>query len=341
MRSSIIIASALVVGAFARPQPHRRQPKIVYETEVVIQTVVVTVTRPYVETPGYGEATTMPSVETTLEPDEPTSTSAARSTTTTEPYETMPSVVTTEHLEPDEPTSTSAALSTTVKSTQTPTSSPQLSTSSSKIRATPAASPTPTPVYSPAPQPAASSDEHPSGSEQAYLTAGADYQAAIIYHHNAIRANHDAAPLTWDSDCEANARIAASRCDFKHFIPQGAGEGQNLFTKTGPEFNVTGGITGSWYLGELPAMRPWFGQPSIPHDVFEKAGHLTQLVWKGTTKVGCVSIDCGADMTLNDVASIMNKYTVCNYAPQGNVVGEFAKNVVPPKASAKAISWMD
>jgi uncharacterized protein YkwD len=324
MRSSIVIASALVVGAFARPHPHRR---------VVIQTVVVTVTQPYLERPGYGQATTMPPVETTehLKPDEPTSTSAALSTTT-EPYDTMPSVESTERLEPDEPTSTSAALSTTAESTQAPSSTLEPSSSSSEIRATPAASPSPTPVYSPAPQSAALSDKHPSGTEQAYLTDGADYRAAVIYHHNAIRANHGAAPLTWDSDCEANARIAASRCNFKHFIPRGAGEGQNLFTKTGPEFNVTGGITESWYYGELPA---------IPHDVFEKVGHLTQLVWKATTKVGCVSIDCGAAMTVNDVASTMNKYTVCNYAPQGNVGGEFSKNVVPPKASAKAISWMD
>jgi uncharacterized protein YkwD len=314
MRSSIIIASAMVTGALARPQPYRRQPKVVYETEVVTQTVVVTVILPSVGTTEYDE---------------------------------MPYVEATETLEPYYP---SAVLSTTAEPTETPSPSPEPSPSSSSssstlasssvVRATPAVSPAPAPVSSSAPEPAAPSNNHPPGIELAYLSAGADYQAAIIHHHNKIRANHDAAPLTWDSDCEANARIAAKRCNFKHFIPQGAGEGQNLYTTSGPAFNVTGGITQSWYNGELAAMQSWFGKPSIPHDVFEKVGHLTQLVWKSTTKVGCVTIDCGGAMTVNDVPSSLNKYTVCNYAPAGNYAGEYAKNVAP-STSAKAFGWMD
>ena len=315
MRSSIPIASVLVIGALARPQPHGKQHKIVYETKVVTQTIVATVTQPY--------------VETTV-------------------YESMPYIETTEYLEP---ALTSNTLSTTTQPTETPSPTPEPSSSasssslslssSSEVRATPATSPAPASVYIPAPAPAASSNSHPSGYEQAYLSAGSAYQASIIYHHNAIRANHDAAPLKWDSDCEANARIAASRCDFKHFIPQGAGEGQNLFTMSGPAFNVTGGISQSWYHSELPAMLPWFGKPNLPYDVFEKVGHLTQRVWKGTTKVGCVSINCGGAMTINGAASTMNKYTVCNYAPPGNYANEYAENVVPPISSAKAIGWMD
>jgi hypothetical protein len=39
-------------------------------------------------------------------------------------------------------------------------------------------------------------------------------------------------------------------------------------------------------------MKPWFGKNNLPHEVFEQVGHLTQLVWKETTKVGCVSLDC-------------------------------------------------
>jgi uncharacterized protein YkwD len=325
MRSSIIIASALGMGAFGRPQPVRRQPKIVYETEVVVQTVFVTVTQPVVETTDYYEATSVPSVET-LEPDGP----PAVLSTTAEPTET-PSPT-------PEPSSVSSSSSLSVSSSSSSTLS---SSSSSEVRVTPAASPAPVPINRPAPEPSATSESHISGYEQAYLSAGADYKAVIIYHHNSIRANHDAAPLTWDSDCEANARIAANKCDFKHFIPQGAGEGQNLFTVSGPAFNVTGGITQSWYKGELSDMEPWFGKPNIPHDVFEKVGHLTQLVWKGTTKVGCVSIDCGNAMTVNNEASTMNKYTVCNYSPPGNYAGEYAKNVSPPIASAKAVGWMD
>jgi hypothetical protein len=48
-------------------------------------------------------------------------------------------------------------------------------------------------------------------------------------------------------------------------------------------------------------------------------GHFTQVVWKGTTKLGCGSNpSCG-----------MKTY-VCQYTPPGNVMGEFADNVGRP-----------
>jgi hypothetical protein len=163
----------------------------------------------------------------------------------------------------------------------------------------------------------------------------------MLYHHNAARANHDAGPLTWDSACEANARIAAERCTFEHYIPQGAGQGQNLFTVSGNAFNATAGITESWYKSELPPMMPYFGKTDIPDDVFHAVGHLTQLVWKATTKVGCVSIDCGTKMKVGGASSKMNKYTVCNYAPAGNFKSRYATNVARPNSLSNLGGWAD
>ncbi|KAH8701207.1 CAP domain-containing protein [Phaeosphaeriaceae sp. PMI808] len=188
-------------------------------------------------------------------------------------------------------------------------------------------------------QPSPASPNRPTGTGQAILSSGADYQAAVLYHHNAARANHGASPLTWDTACETNARIAAERCTFEHYIPQGAGQGQNLFTVSGKAFNVTAGITESWYKGELDPMMPYFGQNSIPDSVFHSVGHLTQLVWKGTTKVGCVSIDCGDQMKINGQKSSLNKYTVCNYSPAGNVGGGYANNVAAPISTTNLGGW--
>lgn len=88
-------------------------------------------------------------------------------------------------------------------------------------------------------------------------------------------------------------------------------------------------------------MMPWFGQPDVPDDVFHNVGHLTQLVWKDTTRVGCVSINCGNFMMVGGQVSSMNKYTVCNYAPAGNVGGDFARNVAAPISFANTGGWAD
>jgi uncharacterized protein YkwD len=299
MRYSILVASALAAGVLARPRLHARQPGVVYETKLIIQTVVVTITRDYTQ---------------------PASTSSALSATAI----AIPAVTSTPKPEPQ------------------PAPKPESSTTSTSMAPdTPGMSQAPMPSYNPPPKPADPVHDHPSGTDQAYLSSGPDYQAAILFHHNAARANHEAAPLSWDTDCEANARIAADRCDFEHFIPQGAGQGQNLFVVSGDAFNVTAGISESWYRGELQDMTPWFGKSSLPHEVFEKVGHLTQMVWKDTTKVGCVSLDCGVAMTVNGKSSDMNKYTVCNYAPSGNWKGQYAAKVAPPFSSAKLVGWAD
>lgn len=290
MRSDLLITSALAVGVIARQQLFQRQPKIVYETQVVIRTVVVTITQDYVA-----------------------------------------------------PSSTSCAMSYTAVPIATPTPHPKPAPSSSTlvIHTTLTASPVSTTTQAPVSKPRSTTEHQPSGTGQAYLSAGPEYQAAVLLHHNAARANHNAIPLSWDSNCEYNARIAANRCDFKHFIPSGAGQGQNLFVVSGKAFNATAGISESWYRGELPAMIPWFGKSNLPHEVFEKVGHLTQMVWKGTTKVGCVSLDCGSAMTVNGQKSTMNKYTVCNYAPAGNIGGQYAINVAAPISSTNLVGRAD
>jgi hypothetical protein len=47
-------------------------------------------------------------------------------------------------------------------------------------------------------------------------------------------------------------------------------------------------------------------------------GHFTQVVWKGTTELGC-GIALGRSWI----------YGVCHYGPPGNVIGAFRENVLP------------
>ncbi|KAH7355955.1 CAP domain-containing protein [Pyrenochaeta sp. MPI-SDFR-AT-0127] len=329
MRSSILLASALAMGALASPKPTRRKGnRIVTETELVILTVTVTVTEGYPEPPAS-------SVYISTTPQEPAPTEASSvpaappSSTTTPTPAPVPS---------PEPEPTSFEL----VSSLIPTSTPSVETQ-------PGPDPEPTSAEATKPSssttqasvPTISAGSHISGADQAYLSSGPDYQAAVLYHHNVARANHGAAPLTWDADCEAAALLAAKTCIFEHYIPDGVRQGQNLFTVSGEAFNVTAGITESWYKGELEPMMPYFGQNDIPDDVFHSVGHLTQMVWKDTTKVGCVSLDCGANMIVGGVSSTLNKYTVCNYAAPGNVAGGYAENVAAPISTTNLGSWAD
>jgi hypothetical protein len=50
-------------------------------------------------------------------------------------------------------------------------------------------------------------------------------------------------------------------------------------------------------------------------------GHFTQVVWKGTTHVGCASTYC---------SNLRATYYVCDYSPPGNYMGEYTKNVFRP-----------
>ena len=380
MRSSILFASALVAGALARPHLnlHLRKKGIITEVavEVVTVEVIVTVTAGNEQATSTSSCISTTATPVSTPPAVPSSSASSQppirtpaSKAEARPESSAPPKI---ESQPVVPSSTSSALkpqptakpSTTAAPVPSPAPSPEHKqepkpepVSSSEVAAAPSPKPdpkpapapspspehksAPAPAPSPDPQPSTPTDDHLKGPEEAYLSSGPEYVAAMLYHHNAARANHAAEPLTWDDACEANARIAAQKCNFGHFIPEGAGQGQNLFTVSGDAFNATAGITESWYKGELEPMLPYFGDKDVPDDVFHEVGHLTQVVWKGTTKIGCVSIDCGDKMIVGGAASSMNKYTVCNYAPAGNVFGGYRENVVRPISLTNLGGWAD
>jgi hypothetical protein len=54
-------------------------------------------------------------------------------------------------------------------------------------------------------------------------------------------------------------------------------------------------------------------------DFSEATGHATQMLWKGSTQLGCGwAPGC--------------QLLVCHYDPPGNVIGQFSQNVSPPTA---------
>ncbi len=55
----------------------------------------------------------------------------------------------------------------------------------------------------------------------------------------------------------------------------------------------------------------------------EGTGHFTQLVWKGTTTVGCARVDCAGSAGGN----VQGWFVVCEYYPPGNVGGQYREQV--------------
>ncbi|KAJ4289788.1 hypothetical protein N0V90_011118 [Kalmusia sp. IMI 367209] len=337
--SSILLASALAMGAIAKPLDKRVMVTEI-DLEVVTTTVYITAGQP-APTPvskeevsssyGYHHSHHAPSSKQSSKAPAPTSSSVSKpapkpSFSSAPGYSAAP-----------------------VPSSSTPAPKPTSSTpapapSSSKYVPVPepstSSTPAPAPSTSQAPAPSSTpiyGVEHKSGEDQAFLSSGTDYENAVLWHHNRARANHGASNLEWSSDCASAAATAAAYCDFTHHVVDG--QGQNLFTVSGDAYNATAGITESWYKAEADIYGAFDATPNMAS--FHDWGHLTQVLWKKTTHVGCVTIDCGSKMTIDGQASELNLYTVCNYSPPGNYEGEYAENVAAPINSYSGFSWAD
>ncbi|MDB4957674.1 MAG: hypothetical protein JWO36_5243 [Myxococcales bacterium] len=141
---------------------------------------------------------------------------------------------------------------------------------------------------------------------------GGSVAQRFVDAHNRVRAKHCAAPLSWSQKLADVAQKWANHlrdagCTFGH---SGGSYGENLAAGTegvlDPEATVA-----MWY-DEIKLYK-------FPDGGFSmKTGHFTQVVWRGTTHVGCGHSQCNG----NDV-------WVCNYDPPGNWEGQYRENVLP------------
>ncbi|GIZ46348.1 hypothetical protein CKM354_000947600 [Cercospora kikuchii] len=180
------------------------------------------------------------------------------------------------------------------------------------------------PTYEPAPEPETPAPSTPSG------PASGSYPDVCLYHHNIHRANHSAPALVWSEELAATAQKIANTCVYEHNTEMdGGGYGQNIAAGVSRD-NISAVITDLFYNAEEPAYSLATGGYQSEPDMsnFHVWGHFSQIVWCGTTEVGCAtSDDCG---TLGNTGSGVQPYfTVCNYRGPGNYAGKYSENVNP------------
>lgn len=142
-------------------------------------------------------------------------------------------------------------------------------------------------------------------------------RTAALDVHNRARAAVGVAPLVWDDTLAAHAaayaRVLAETGVMRHADqPQGgAHEGENLFS----------GTAGAYRYDEMVALwvderRQFVNRPTPDFSTtgrWQDVAHYTQIVWRGTARVGCALATGQRD-----------DFLVCRYAPAGNVVGQKA-----------------
>jgi uncharacterized protein YkwD len=136
--------------------------------------------------------------------------------------------------------------------------------------------------------------------------------AAWVDAHNRFRARHCAAALTWSAKLAEVAQRWANAlrdrgCPLGH---SGGKFGENLAAGTKGTLDPAS-VVKMWY-DEIAQYR-------FPDGGFSmETGHFTQVVWRGTQRVGCGHSQCKG----------MDLY-VCEYDPPGNWEGQYRDNVRP------------
>jgi len=140
-------------------------------------------------------------------------------------------------------------------------------------------------------------------------TSDSTFESAILNSTNTYRSEHNATALSWNSSLATYALTWANQCQWAH---SHGPNGENLaegYT------NVTDAVDG-W--GDERTKYD-FGNGGFG----ESTGHFTQLVWKGTTTVGCARVDCAGKAGGN----VEGWFVVCEYYPAGNVEGQYWQEV--------------
>lgn len=134
----------------------------------------------------------------------------------------------------------------------------------------------------------------------------------ILAAHNRFRAMHCAPPMRWSERIASSAQawadeLAQRGCGLEH---SSGDYGENLAAGYAGHIDAEG-VVQMWYreVADFDFANGGFSM---------ETGHFTQVVWIGSTELGCGQATCnGLDVW------------VCQYGPPGNYEGQYRQNVLP------------
>lgn len=145
-----------------------------------------------------------------------------------------------------------------------------------------------------------------SGALDGFTAAGAPPErpagagGEVLATHNTLRSKHCVPALKWSSQLAAGAQAWAASCTFAHSV--GAWKGANSYGE-----NLAWGTN----LSGAQAVNMWYNEIrfyNFSAPVWNKnVAHFTQVIWRGSTQLGCGSARCKGRV-----------YWVCRYSPPGN-----------------------
>ena len=153
------------------------------------------------------------------------------------------------------------------------------------------------------------------GADSWEVSAPPEWRSNLMAH-NAARnqvvpaATTQILPLTWSTSLASTAQAYANQCTFAHSGAQGLGE------------NIYGSTASS--DPRLEAALRWATE-NVDYNYAANtcAGtqcvHYTQMVWAATTQLGCGTTNCSTGWPFGGGAWT---FVVCNYTPQGNIIGQ-------------------
>lgn len=153
---------------------------------------------------------------------------------------------------------------------------------------------------------------------------------ASLSSHNTYRTTHRSPAMTLQDSLNTTsqswAEYLAKSGTMQHSSSEyrnGAGENLYVFYTTSTTVSpltLADKAVASWY-NEISAYN--YDVPQFSSGT----GHFTQVVWKNSTQLGCGAAQ--GTKVLNG-KTYNAYYVVCQYAPAGNITGQFADNVLRP-----------
>jgi len=142
---------------------------------------------------------------------------------------------------------------------------------------------------------------------------GMDFAESVLAVHNQERAEVGVQPLTWSNELASGAQTWAEHiATTGEFAHSQCSEcyGENLAARDHTTVVPMAQALASW-VSEKNNYQGGPFDPATQTNASTVYAHYTQMVWNGTTEVGCAT-DSGGGVD----------YMVCRYTPPGNIIGQ-------------------